>query len=70
MSLLATAMIIISQSDHDILDQKNSGEGEVIVVASMWVPIGMVVLNSVVHTSVTTTSRYWTIKGGIPSSEL
>lgn len=70
MSLLTASIIIISQSDQKFLNHRNLPESEDIVVTSMWFPIDMVILYSVVHSIVTTISRYWTIHGGIPSSEL
>lgn len=49
MTMLTIAIAIISQSK-----QQNSPYIEGLVKASIWFPISMVALNSMVHTSITT----------------
>lgn len=62
MSLLSGAIAIISLQKESPVP--NSSQ---VVTASIWLPIGLVALNSVVHTSITTQGRYWLQKSQINS---
>lgn len=61
MTMLTLAITIISQS------KQRSSDNNTLTKASIWFPISMVVLNSIVHTSITTQGRYWMLKANINS---
>ena len=61
MTMLTVAIAVISQSKQQTNDNTSQ------VKASIWYPISMVVLNSMVHTSITTQGRYWMLKAKINS---
>ena len=61
MTMLTIAIAVISQSKQ----QNTETNGP--IRASIWYPISMVILNSLVHTSITTQGRYWMLKAKINS---
>ena len=68
MGFLAVAIVIIA------LGAKTTPEGddesspiEGFPTISIWIPICIVVINSIVHSSISVTGRYFLIQGGMPS---
>ena len=62
MALLMVAIVIIATGEGDS-ELSESGESliEGFPVISIWVPIGLVVVNSVIHTSISVVGRYFLI---------
>ena len=62
------AIVIIAMGEGEVDPaESESSLIEGFPVISIWVPIGLVVVNSVLHTSISVIGRYFLIKGAFPS---
>ena len=65
--LIAIVIIALGEQSSGEEDEEMDSILEGFPKISIWVPISIVVINAVVHTSVSVSGRYFLIHGGMPS---